>query len=124
MAQATTTDEPRIFSITECCSPVATPHFTSTDADNLARVLKAIAEPARLQILNLIRVSETDDACVCDITAALNLSQPTISYHLKKMVEIGLLKMEKRGYWNWYSINDEQLAGLQKIFATASALRN
>jgi ArsR family transcriptional regulator len=54
---------------------------------------------------------------VCDITAALNLSQPTISYHLKKMVEIGLLKMEKRGYWNWYSINDEQLAGLQKIFA-------
>ena len=106
------------LTITECCSPVATSDFTSIDADNLARVLKAIAEPARLQILNLIRTSPTADSCVCDITATLHLSQPTISYHLKKMVEIGLLKKEKRGYWNWYSINDAQLAGLQKIFST------
>jgi ArsR family transcriptional regulator, arsenate/arsenite/antimonite-responsive transcriptional repressor len=104
--------------ITECCSPVATPDFTPEDANNLARVLKALAEPARLQILNLIRTSPTAESCVCDITAALDLSQPTISYHLKKMVEIGLLTKQKRGYWNWYSINDDQLVNLQKIFST------
>ena len=105
------------LTITECCAPVTTTGFTEEHAENLARVLKAIADPARLQILNVIRTSESTEACVCDITAALNLSQPTISYHLKKMLEIGLLTKEKRGYWNWYSINDEQLAGLQEIFA-------
>ena len=103
--------------ITECCAPVTATGFTEEHAENLARVLKAIADPARLQILNVIRTSDSTEACVCDITAALNLSQPTISYHLKKMLEIGLLTKEKRGYWNWYSINDEQLAGLQEIFA-------
>lgn len=106
------------LSIIECCSPVSTPDFTGEDADNLARVLKTMADPARLQILNLIRTSPTSDSCVCDITSALELSQPTVSYHLKKMVDIGLLTKEKRGYWNWYSINDAQLAGLQKIFST------
>lgn len=116
MAPTRTSSAP-LVTITDCCSPVATSDFSIEDADNLARVLKAIAEPARLQILNMIRTSETTDACVCDITAALTLSQPTISYHLKKMVEIGLLKKEKRGYWNWYSINHDQLAGLQKIFS-------
>lgn len=106
------------LSIIDCCSPVSDSEFTFIDADNLARVLKTMADPARLQILNLIRTSPTADSCVCDITAALDLSQPTISYHLKKMVEIGLLKKEKRGYWNWYSINHEQLTGLQRIFST------
>jgi ArsR family transcriptional regulator len=66
----------------------------------------------------VIRTSESTEACVCDITAALNLSQPTLSYHLKKMLEIGLLTREKRGYWNRYSINDEQLAGLKEITAS------
>ncbi len=105
------------ITIADCCSPVAASGFTAEDANNLAHVLKAIADPARLHILNLIRLSNTGDACVCDITTALDLSQPTISYHLKKMVEIGLLTKKKRGYWNWYSINDDQLAGLQRIFS-------
>jgi len=103
---------------TECCTPVTATSFTEKNAENLARVLKAIADSARLQILNVIRTSESTEACVCDITAALNLSQPTISYHLKKMLEIGLLTKEKRGYWNWYSINDEQLAGLQELLTS------
>jgi len=106
------------LTITECCTPITATGFTEEHAENLARVLKAIADPARLQILNVIRTSESTEACVCDITAALNLSQPTISYHLKKMLEIGLLTKVKRGYWNWYSINDEQLAGLQEITAS------
>lgn len=108
------------LTITECCTPVTTNGFTEEHAENLARALKAIADPTRLQILNVIQTSESTEACVCEITAALNLSQPTISYHLKKMVEIGLLKKEKRRYWNWYSINDAQLAGLQKIFSTVA----
>jgi len=81
-------------------------------------VLKTIADTARSQILSVIRTSESTEACVSDITAALNHSQPTISHHLKKMLELGLLTKEKRGYWNWYSINDEQLAGLQEITAS------
>jgi ArsR family transcriptional regulator len=78
----------------------------------------SVADHARLQILNVIRTSRSTEACVCDITAALNHSQPTISHHLKKMLEIGLLTKEKRGYWNWSSINDEQLAGLQEILTS------
>lgn len=109
------------MNITDCCSPVSNSELTSIDADKLARVLRTMADPARLQILNLIRTSPTADSCVCDITAALGLSQPTISYHLKKMMEIGLLTKEKRGYWNWYSINHEQLTGLQRIFDTVAA---
>ena len=73
-------------------------------AEDLARLLKAVADPARLQLLALLKASTGGEACVCDLTGPLGLSQPTVSHHLKVLTEAGLLTREKRGTWAWYSI--------------------
>ena len=74
------------------------------DAESLARMLKAVAEPTRLQVISLIRAGPAGEACVCDLTAPLGLRQPTVSYHLKVLAEAGLVSVERRGTWMWYSL--------------------
>jgi ArsR family transcriptional regulator len=86
-----------------------------SQATEIAALLKAVADPTRLQILALIGKSEDSKACTCDLTGPLNLSQPTISHHMKKLTEVGLLQAEKRGTWVYYSINHKlwnQISGL------------
>jgi ArsR family transcriptional regulator len=73
-------------------------------AEHLARLLKAVADPARLQLLSLIRASNSGEACVCDLTEPLGLSQPTVSHHLRVLIGAGLLTREKRGTWAWYAL--------------------
>jgi ArsR family transcriptional regulator len=79
-------------------------------AEDLARLLKAVADPARLQLLALVRSSESGESCVCDLTAPLGLSQPTVSHHLKVLTDAGLLTRERRGTWAWYTLVPERLA--------------
>jgi ArsR family transcriptional regulator len=79
------------------------------DAERLATVLKALADPVRLRLLSLVRAAEAGEACVCDLTDALGLSQPTVSHHLKTLVSAGVLAREKRGVWSWYRIVPETL---------------
>ena len=74
------------------------------EAVELARVLKALADPARLRLLSLVADRPTAAACACDLTEPLGLSQPTVSHHLKVLVEAGFLDGEKRGVWTWYSL--------------------
>jgi len=74
------------------------------DADRLAGVLKALADPARLRLLSLIQASPDGEACVCDLTAPIGLSQPTVSHHLRILTESGLLEREKRGVWAYYRL--------------------
>ena len=77
-------------------SPLSGEVYDKTDADRLAGVLKALADPARLRLLSLIQASPDGEACVCALTAPIGLSQPTVSHHLRILTESGLLEREKR----------------------------
>lgn len=86
-------------------------------AEHLAKLLKAVADPARLQLLALIKSSPDGSSCVCDLTAPLGLSQPTVSHHLKVLKEVGLVEREQRGTWAWFSVKDDRLAELALLLA-------
>lgn len=98
-----------------CCpSGLSTPLDRPT-ADRLARLLKAVADPARLQLLALIKSSPAGESCVCDLTVPLALAQPTVSHHLRILTEAGLLRREGRGTWAWYSVNEDRLRELSEL---------
>ena len=85
-------------------------------AEALAALLKAVADPARLQLLALIRASDAGECCACDLTEPLGLSQPTVSHHLKILTEAGLISREKRGTWAWFSLVPERLEEIATVF--------
>ncbi|WP_454049864.1 ArsR/SmtB family transcription factor [Cellulomonas sp. Marseille-Q8402] len=89
---------------TTCCSPVTGTTMSPEDADRTARTLKALADPARLRLLSIIAAHEGGEACVCDLTEPVGLSQPTVSHHLKVLTEAGFVIREKRGVWAYYTI--------------------
>ena len=95
-----------------CCPTGLSVPLDRDTAEGLAHLLKAVADPARLQLLALIRASENGESCVCDLTAPLGLSQPTVSHHLKVLTDAGLLTREKRGTWAWFAVVPERLAEL------------
>ncbi|MCI9888564.1 helix-turn-helix transcriptional regulator [Micrococcales bacterium 31B] len=88
----------------ECCTPAAPGAPLGAAADDIARVFKALADPNRVRLFAMIAALDGGEACVCDLTAPLNLGQPTVSHHLKVLVEAGLLAREKRGVWAYYSL--------------------
>ncbi len=87
-----------------CCGPTPTATLTASEADAASRTLKALADPTRLRLLALIAAHEGGDACVCDLTEPVGLSQPTVSHHLKVLTEAGFLTREKRGVWAHYAV--------------------
>lgn len=87
-----------------CCTPQTAPAISEDDAQQLARTLKALADPTRLRLLSLIAAHEGGEACVCDLTEPVGLSQPTVSHHLKQLTEAGLVTREKRGVWAYFTI--------------------
>lgn len=100
---------------TACCEPSAPPALTAEDAVDRAVVFKALADPNRLRLLSIVKNAPGGEACVCDLTEPLNLGQPTVSHHLKIMVDAGLLHREKRGTWAYYSLIEgtlERVTGL------------
>jgi ArsR family transcriptional regulator, arsenate/arsenite/antimonite-responsive transcriptional repressor len=94
-----------------CCTPLGAPSLSQAEAEATARLFKALADPHRVKIINLLATSP-DPVCVCNFTGPLNLSQPTVSHHLKKLVQAGLLEREQRGVWAYYSLNREALGRL------------
>lgn len=88
-----------------CCVPSNEPQsMLATDAEALALRFKALADPNRLRILSIVATSTEAETCVCDLSEPLSLGQPTVSHHLKILVEAGLLSREKRGVWAYYSL--------------------
>ncbi|AXJ10490.1 helix-turn-helix transcriptional regulator [Arthrobacter sp. PM3] len=87
-----------------CCGPAGQPALGAEEAKHHALVFKALADPNRLRLLSIIKASSTGATCVCDLTDPLDLSQPTVSHHLKILVEAGLLHREKRGTWAYFSL--------------------
>jgi ArsR family transcriptional regulator, arsenate/arsenite/antimonite-responsive transcriptional repressor len=106
----------------ECCSPVAEPNITPEQAATLATVFKALADPSRVQIVNLL-ANAADPVCVCDFMPQLGLSQGTVSFHLKKLLDVGLLEREQRGTWAYYSLNREGFDGLADVFTMKEVAR-
>jgi ArsR family transcriptional regulator, arsenate/arsenite/antimonite-responsive transcriptional repressor len=101
----------------ECCPPLAAQPLTTPDAARLSRVFKALGDPVRLQLVSLILASEGGEACVCDLNGAFDLSQPTISHHLKVLHDAGLLERDKRGVWVHYRVARPALAELGDLLA-------
>lgn len=83
----------------------------------MAAAFKAVADPARLQLLALIKAAPDQEACVCDLTEPLGLSQPTVSHHLKVLTDAGLVTRERRGSWAWFALVPARLAELQRFLA-------
>jgi ArsR family transcriptional regulator, arsenate/arsenite/antimonite-responsive transcriptional repressor len=99
-----------------CCAGALDSPLERGPAEDLAGLLKAVADPVRLQLLSIIRAAEGQEACVCDLTPAVGLSQPTVSHHLKVLTDAGLLRRERRASWAWYSLVPARLADVASIF--------
>ena len=87
-----------------CCTPAGTDVLDAEEAQKRALVFKALADPNRLRLLSIVKASTGGEACVCDLTEPLDLGQPTVSHHLKILVDAGLLDRDKRGTWAYYSL--------------------
>jgi ArsR family transcriptional regulator len=98
-----------------CCSPLLREPLSSDQADRLAPLLKALADPVRLRLVSIVASSEGGEACVCDLNDAFDLSQPTISHHLKVLHDAGLLDRTKRGVWVYYAVRREVLSDIAAL---------
>jgi len=98
-----------------CCSPLSREPLSRDAAERIAPLLKALADPVRLRLMSLIASHEGGEACVCDLNDAFDLSQPTISHHLKVLHEAGLLERTKRSVWVFYRASSEALSGLASL---------
>lgn len=105
--------------VAACCPPLTRAPLTMEQAGQIAPLLKALADPVRLRLLSLIAAGGGGEACVCDLTGAFELSQPTISHHLKVLHASGLIEREKRGVWVYYRANPGALAGLAVLIGDA-----
>jgi ArsR family transcriptional regulator len=101
----------------ECWPTLSEAPLRRADAETLAGVLRAIADPARLQLISLIQAARAGEACVCDLVAPLGLSQPTVSHHLKVLLEAGLVTRCRRGSWAYYRLVPGRLAALAQLLA-------
>jgi ArsR family transcriptional regulator, arsenate/arsenite/antimonite-responsive transcriptional repressor len=104
-----------------CCSPLTREPLSQDAADRIAPLLKALADPVRLRLMSLVASHEGGEACVCDLNVAFDLSQPTISHHLKVLHEAGLLDRDKRGIWVYYRARTEALSNLAALIGDPSA---
>ena len=100
-----------------CCSPLAHAPLTPEAAIELASIFKAIADPTRLRLLSLIQAHNGGEACVCDLTAPVGLTQPTISHHLRVLLEAGLVTRSKRGTWAYFKAVPDRLAALAAVIS-------
>ena len=98
-----------------CCGGPGSSPLDRPAAEDAARLLKAVADPVRLQLISLVGASEAGEVCACDLPAAVDLSQPTVSHHLKVLTEAGVLVRERRGNWAWFSLDRDRLRQIAAI---------
>jgi ArsR family transcriptional regulator len=97
-----------------CCAPLAAPQLTEQEADATADLFKALGDPARVRIVNLIATAG-GAVCACEFNDTLGLTQPTVSHHLKKLTEAGLLDREQRGKWAYFSLKRDAVEKLAAV---------
>jgi ArsR family transcriptional regulator len=106
-----------IATIAGCCPPISHEALSADDAEHVAAALKVLADPTRLRLLSLIQSCPDGEACVCHLTEPVGVSQPTVSHHLKMLVEAGLLEREQRGRWAYFRVLPEPLAALRALLS-------
>jgi len=102
-----------------CCAPLTRETLGPSQADDLARSLKALADPARLRLISIIAASEGQEACVCDLTEPLDIGQPTVSHHLKVLTDAGFVTRSKRGTWAYYALVPGALDSVARLLVSA-----
>jgi ArsR family transcriptional regulator, arsenate/arsenite/antimonite-responsive transcriptional repressor len=102
------------------CAPLLTEPVTADQAADLAQLLKALADPTRLRLVSMVAAHENGEACVCELTEPLGLTQPTISHHLKVLIDAGILVRDKRGVWAYYALVPGALDSLAAVLTTHS----
>lgn len=102
-----------------CCASVTGGVLGDEAAERLAGAFKALADPSRVKLVSLIAAAEGGEACACDLTEPVGLSQPTVSHHMRVLVDAGLLSREQRGRWAYYRVVDDALAGLARALTPA-----
>ena len=95
-----------------CCTTLTGAVLDAQAAEQLAAKFKALADPTRVRLLSLIAAAEGGEACICDLTGPVELSQPTVSHHMKQLVEAGLATREQRGRWAFYAVVPQALDSL------------
>jgi ArsR family transcriptional regulator, arsenate/arsenite/antimonite-responsive transcriptional repressor len=101
-----------------CCTPLVREPLTPRQAGDLAHILKALADPTRLRLVSMVAAHGGGEACVCDLTDPLGLTQPTISHHLKILVDAGIFTRDKRGKWAYYALVPSALDALAAVLQT------
>ena len=104
-----------------CCSPLTGGALDEEAAERIARVFRALGDRHRVRLLSLIAAADGGEACICDLTAPVGLSQPTVSFHMKQLVGAGLVTREQRGKWNYYRVVPEALLAASDILRVPSA---
>ena len=99
----------------ECCRPLGAPTLSDEEAGATAALFRVLADPARVKIVNLLARSGGEPVCACEFEPALGLSQPTVSHHLKKLTDAGLLEREQRGKWAYFSLKRDAVDKLAAV---------
>lgn len=110
----------KVLEAVECCASLSATALSDEEAAATAEVFRALADPARVRIVNLLATSG-EPVCVCNLIAPIGLSQPTVSHHLRKLTDAGLLEREQRGKWAYYSLRPEAVAKLAVVVDMKSA---
>ncbi|MET0725257.1 MAG: metalloregulator ArsR/SmtB family transcription factor [Leifsonia sp.] len=108
-----------VTAVAACCSPLTRETLTAEKADDLARSLKALADPTRLRLISIVAASEGEEACACDLTEPVGLSQPTVSHHLKVLVDAGFLSRTQRGTWAYFKLVPGALDAVSRLLVSA-----
>ena len=106
--------EPETMDLIGCCRPLGAPSLSDDEAEASAALFRALSDPARVKIVNLLATSD-EPVCACEFEPALQLSQPTVSHHLKKLTDAGLLDREQRGKWAYFSLKPEANSQLERL---------
>ena len=118
---ATTTLPLLAADVAACCAPVTAGVLDDETAAQLARVFKALADPTRVKLLSLIAAAADGEACICDLIEPVRLSQPTVSHHMRQLVDAGLITREQRGKWAYYRVVNSTLGFVSSALAPVTA---
>lgn len=106
--------------LADCCAPVTGGLIDLATAESLAHVFKALGDPTRVRLLSLIATAEDGEACLCDLIEPVGLTQPTVSHHMKLLVDAGLVSREQRGKWAYYRVVNETLTTICQALEPAT----
>ena len=121
VAMTASTTETVAESEATCCSPVTGGILTTGEAYQLARTLKALADPTRLRLLSMVAAHQSGEACICELIDPVGLSQGTVSHHMKVLVDAGFLTREQRGKWAYYAVVPGALESIALSIASPAA---